>query len=148
MWLSAARLRGQLCCPAAGHRVVLSSSGGFELPGRRQEALAKGRGRLPAVLRTTAAETAHDQGAARIQHQKALMRLDSHSETLICVVRVTQAERTCSSCGCTFSRASCPTSRETTFWRNSNWTKFVLFVSLSRPMCLLSLRMTHWSLKM
>lgn len=66
MWLHAAQLGGQLCRPAAGHRVVLSSSGGSELPGRRQEALAKGRGRLSAVLWTTAAETAHDQGVAGI----------------------------------------------------------------------------------
>lgn len=71
MWLGAAEVRGQLCCPAAGHRVVLPSSEGFDLPGRCQEALTKCRGLLPAVLRTAAAEVAHDQGTNMHQPPEA-----------------------------------------------------------------------------
>lgn len=65
VWLGSAQLGGQLRRPAAGHRVVLPSSGGSLLSGRRQEPPAERRGLFPAVLRGAAAEAAHDQGGKR-----------------------------------------------------------------------------------
>lgn len=66
-----------------------------------------------------------------INQQKLHMPLDFTSITLlICVVRVTQAERTCCFCGCTSFRVSCPTLKEMTFWLNNTWIKFVLFLSI------------------
>lgn len=135
MWLRPARVRGQLCCPAAGHRVVLPSSEGFDLPGRCQEAPPKCRGLFPAVLRAAAAEAAHDQGTNMQQNHPDCTR--SHrppSSSLSCVVRATRAERTSCFCGCTSSRVSCLTLKETTLWPDNNYTKLVLLVSFVLPL--------------